>query len=79
MKVVGVDIDQEKQKSVREENLVDDSLVFGRAGDVEATSSLFVFRKETAHCIGFCQLVDHMFFCNAITTHWRDCTEERLI
>ena len=46
MKVVGVDIDQEKLKSVREEHLVDDTLLFDRAGDVEATlNHMFLGKK----------------------------------
>ena len=53
MKVVGVDIDQEKLKSAREENLVDDTLLFDRAGDVEATSSLFhqMFLGKKLHVV----------------------------
>ena len=48
-----MDIDQEKLKSVREENLVNDTLLFDRAGDVEAISSLFnrMFLGKKLHVV----------------------------
>ena len=51
MKVVGVDIDQEKLKSAREENLVDDTSFFDRAGDVEATSFNHMFLGKKLHVV----------------------------